>query len=108
MNRERNHYQPPAFPEDTAAFRAEGASARERARAMGSAARLAGEPEMACPWPCGMGLSGAWLDGYRGTEPAPERAPQKPRQRASQSQGFEMRPSPAAVKRAAARREGRL
>jgi ribosome modulation factor len=107
MNRERNHYQPPAFPEDTAAFRAEGASARERARAMGSAARLAGESEMACPWPCGMGLSRAWLEGFNGTEPPAEKAPQKRRQKA-QPQGFEMRPSPAAVKRAAARREGRL
>ncbi|MBK7823327.1 MAG: hypothetical protein IPJ61_20285 [Tessaracoccus sp.] len=102
-----DHYPGAAFPDDTAAFRAEGAAARERARAMGAAARLAGESDMVCPWPTGMGLSAAWLDGYKGTAPAPESAPQKRRQKAPQSHGFEMRASPAAVKRAAARREGR-
>lgn len=105
MNRERNHYQP-ALPEDTAAFRAEGVSARERARRMGATARDAGESEAACPWPHGMGLSEAWLDGHRGNTLPPEKAPQKRRQRA-QAQGFEIHASPAAVKRAAARREGR-
>jgi ribosome modulation factor len=104
MNRE---FQTVSFPEDTAAFRAEGVAARERAHRMGAAARDEGESEMACPWPTGMGLSAAWLDGYRGTQPLPESAPQKRRQKASQSHGFEMRASPAAVKRAAARREGR-